>query len=124
MSEFKRKARSAYPVEFRQQIVELAAGGRSAAELSREFGVSAQSIGEWIKKAGKVEQLPRGASIIAANRNAVNAANKMALSADERSELERLRKDNKRLQLERDILAKATAWFAGTSVHTSNGSTK
>ena len=42
----KRKSRPPYPVEFRQQIVELVATERNAAELSREFGVSAQSIGE------------------------------------------------------------------------------
>ena len=123
MSE-KRKSRLPYPVEFRQQIVELVASGRCAAELSREFGVSAQSIGEWAKKAGKLEALPRGAALVAASRHAVGVAQKMALSVDERAELERLRKDNKRLQFERDILAKATAWFAGTSTHTSNGSTK
>ena len=123
MSE-KRQARPPYPVEFRQQIVELVATGRSAAGLSREFGVSAQSIGEWAKKVGKLEAMPRGATLVAASRHAVGVAQKMALSVDERAELERLRKDNKRLQLERDILAKATAWFAGTSTHTSNGSTK
>ena len=123
MSE-KRQARPPYPVEFRQQIVELVASGRCAAELSREFGVSAQSIGEWAKKAGKLEAMPRGVTLVAASRHAVGVAQKLALSSDERAELERLRKDNKRLQLERDILAKATAWFAGTSTHTSNGSTK
>jgi transposase len=124
MSNEKRKSRPPYPAEFKQQIVELVASGRTAAELSREFGASAQSIGEWVKKAGTVASLPRGAVILAAHRQAVSVANKTALSADERSELERLRKENKRLQIERDILAKATAWFAGTSAHTSNGSTK
>ena len=48
----------------------------------------------------------------------------MALSADARDELLRLRKGNKRLQTERDILAKATAWFAGTSVHTATPSSR
>ena len=48
----------------------------------------------------------------------------MALSVGERDELLRLRKDNKRLQVERDILAKATAWFAGASVHTSTLSSR
>ena len=110
----KRKARPAYPVEFRQQIVELVASGHCAAELSREFGVSAQSIGEWAKKAGALEAMPRAASLVAASRHAVGVTQKLALSSDERAELERLRKDNKRLQLERNFLAKATAWFAGT----------
>ncbi|MGL5005655.1 MAG: IS3 family transposase, partial [Casimicrobium sp.] len=106
MSEEKRKSRPPYPVEFRQQLVELVASGRTAAELSREFGASAQSIGEWVKKAGTVASLPRGAVILAAHRQAVAVANKTALTVDERSELERLRKENKRLQIERDILGK------------------
>ena len=101
----KRKARLPYPVEFRQQIVELIATGRSAADLSREFGVSAQSIGERAKRAGKLEALPRGAALVAASRHAVGLAQRMSLSSDERDELTRLRRQNKRLQLERDILA-------------------
>lgn len=128
MSNEKRASRPPYPAEFRQQLVELVASGRMAAELSREFGASAQSIGEWVQKAGTVSSLPRGAVILAAHRQAVSVANKTALTADERSELERLRKENKRLQIERDIVANGfgnrAAWFAGTSAHTSNGSIK
>jgi transposase len=45
------------------------------------------------------------------------------LSSAEREELARLRRENKRLQQERDILAKATAWFAGKGDKTSIGST-
>ena len=44
------------------------------------------------------------------------------LSSAEREELARLRRENKRLQQERDILAKATAWFAVKSDKTSIGS--
>jgi transposase len=109
MSNEKRKSRPPYPPEFEQQIVELVASGRTAAELSRELGASAQSIGEWVKKADAVSSLARGAVILAAHRQALAVANKTALMADERSELERLRKQNKRLQIERDILAEATA---------------
>lgn len=38
------KVRAPYPAEFRQQMVELVRAGRSPAQLSREFGVTAQSI--------------------------------------------------------------------------------
>ncbi len=41
------KTRPPYPAAFREQIVELARGGRSPAELSREFGPTAQSIANW-----------------------------------------------------------------------------
>lgn len=41
------KVRPPYPAEFRQQMVELVRAGRSPAQLSREFGVTAQSITNW-----------------------------------------------------------------------------
>ncbi len=42
------KSKPPYPAEFRQQIIELARAGRTPAELSREFGPTAQSIANWI----------------------------------------------------------------------------
>ena len=45
------KVRPPYPAEFRQQMVELVRAGRSPAELSREFGVTAQSITNWVGQA-------------------------------------------------------------------------
>lgn len=45
------KTRPPYPEEFRQQIIELAQAGRTAAELSREFGPSDQTIHNWIAQA-------------------------------------------------------------------------
>ncbi len=118
------KTRAPYAAEFREQMVELVASGRRPQELAREFGCCAQTIHDWIKKAGRVVDLPRGTQIVQASKQARAVANATALSADERAELERLRKENRRLQIERDILAKATAWFAGTSAHTSNGSSR
>ena len=118
------KTRAPYAAEFREQMVELVASGRRPQELAREFGCCAQTIHDWIKKAGRVIDLPRGTQIVQASKQARAVANATALSADERAELERLRKENRRLQIERDILAKATAWFAGTSVHTPNGSSR
>jgi transposase len=48
---------------------------------------------------------------------------KDVLSSAEREELARLRRENRQLKTERDILAKATAWFAGKGDKTSIGST-
>ena len=48
---------------------------------------------------------------------------KEGLSSAEREELVRLRRENRQIKLERDILAKATAWFAGKSERTSTTST-
>ena len=42
------KTRPPYPAEFRQQIIELVRAGRTPAELSREFQVTAQTIQNWV----------------------------------------------------------------------------
>lgn len=94
------RTRPPYPTEFRQQIVALARSGRTPAELAREFEPSEQTIRTWIKQADRDE-----------GRRADG------LSTTERDELRRLRKENRRLQQERDILANRrnpyiAAWFA------------
>ncbi len=103
------KSKPPYPAAFRQQIIELARAGRTPAELSREFGPTAQSIANWIVQDGR----DRGKPI----------AGKEGLSTVEREELIRLRRQLRQVQQERDILAKATAWFAGRSEKTSTPST-
>lgn len=100
-----------YPAEFREQIVELARAGRGLKQLSREFGVSANSIRNWVQQADG--QAPRGMP---------RSADSTPLSAAERQELIELRRRLKQVQMERDILAKATAWFAGKGDKTSIGS--
>lgn len=92
------KSRPPYPAEFRQQLIELAQAGRSPAELSREFGPTAQTIINWLAQAARDagKCLP----------------GKEGLTSAERDELARLRRENRQLKMERDILAKATAWFA------------
>jgi transposase len=97
------RSRPPYPAEFRQQIIELARAGRTPAELSREFGCTAQTIANWLGAAG-------GAPHITTTK-----ARAEALSATEREELIRLRRQVRQIQMERDILAKATAWFAAKS---------
>lgn len=88
-------SRPPYPPEFRRQIVELARAGRSVPELAAEFEPSGQTIRNWIKQAEREE-----------------GRRTDGLTSAEREELRRLRKENRRLQQERDILAKAAAWFA------------
>ena len=93
------KTHPPYAAEFRQQMLELVQAGRTPAQLSREFGVTAQTIVNWVAQAN----LPAHKASPGSN----------ALSAVEREELSRLRRENRQLKTERDILAKATAWFAG-----------
>ena len=89
------KSHTPYPPEYRQQILELARAGRSAEELSKEFEPSAQCIRNWIRQ----EERDRG-------------QRQDGLTSEEKAELVRLRRENKQLKLEREILAKAAAWFA------------
>ena len=78
-----------------QQMVELVRSGRSPEELAREFEPSAQAIRNWISQADRNEG--RGSD---------------GLTSAERDELRRLRRENRQLRQEREILAKAAAWFA------------
>jgi len=94
-----------YPDEFRQQLVELARGGRSARSLGKEFGVSDQAIRNWLRQA----DLDEG------RRND-------GLTSVERDELQRLRKENRQLKEEREILKKAAAWFARETKAVPDGS--
>ena len=89
------RTRKPYPSEFREQMVELVRAGRTPEELSREFEPSAQSISNWIAQA---------------DRDA--GKRKDGMTTAEREELQRLRKENRQLKLEREILSKAAAWFA------------
>lgn len=79
--------------------------GRSPAQLSREFGVTSQSITNWVGQAAIDDGKP--------------LPDKEGLTTAEREELVRLRRQLRQVQMERDILAKATAWFAGRSDATS-----
>jgi len=89
------QGRRPYRLEFRQRIVELVRAGRSPSELAREFEPSAESINAWVKQADRDEGWRED-----------------GLTTQEREELRRLRRENRQLRLEREILAKATAWFA------------
>ena len=104
------RTRPAYPPEFRAQIVALARAGRSVEDLAREFEPCAHTIRGWIRAAGRSECRP-------------GVAAAQDLSDEEREELRRLRKENRQLRQERDILAKAAAWFAQSDVTSSRSST-
>jgi transposase len=89
------KTRLPYAPEFRRQMVELVNAGRSPEELAREFEPTAQSIKNWVAQAA---------------RNTGHCDG--GLTTTEREELSRLRRENRQLKLEREILSKAAAWFA------------
>ena len=89
------KSRPPYPAAFRQQMVELVRSGRTPGELAREFEPSAEAIRNWVAQA---------------DRDAGKRSD--GLRTEEHEEIRRLRRENRQLREEREILAKATAWFA------------
>jgi transposase len=89
------KSHPPYAPEYRQQIVELVRAGRTPGELAREFEASAQAIRNWVRQA---------------DRDAGQRTD--GLTTAERQELVRLRRENRQLREEREILSKAAAWFA------------
>ncbi len=98
------RSRPPYPPEYRQQMVDLVRGGRTPEELSREFEPSAQSIANWVKQA----ELDGG---LRSN----------GLTTEEKEELRRLRRENRILREEKEILKKAAAWFAQETGSTPRG---
>jgi transposase len=89
------KSRRPYPPEYRQRIIELVRAGRSSESLAQEFEPTAQCIRNWVRQADRDEGR-RGDG----------------LTTDERTELQRLKRENATLREEREILKKAAAWFA------------
>ena len=101
------RTRAPYAAEFRQQMVELVRAGRTPESLAREFEPSAQAIRNWVAQADRDEGLrPDG------------------LTSAERAELQRLKRENRQLRQEREILAKGTAWFAREADKIASGSSR
>lgn len=101
MSKFKKKggqrARRAFTAEFKAGAVRLVLEERkSVSQVAKDLDLTPSSLSNWVAQA----RADRG-----------NGA-PGALTTDERKELARLRKENRVLRMERDILKKATALFA------------
>ena len=99
------RTRPPYPAEFRQQIVELVRAGQTPANLAGEFGPCIRSIRRWVRLADRDEGLRED-----------------GLTSSEKEELQALRRQNRQLKIERDILAKAAVWFARETETTPSGS--
>lgn len=76
-------------------MVEMVRAGRSPEELGREFEPSGQTIRNWVAQADRDE-----------------GRRQDGLTSSEREELRKLRRENRQLRVEREILKKAAAWFA------------
>jgi transposase len=86
--------RPPYPPELRRQAVELIRSGTPLKQVALELGVSEQTLRNWRRQGD------------------IDAGRAEGLTMDEREELRRLRRENRRLQQEREILKAAAAFFA------------
>ena len=85
-------ARKRYSREFKDEAVKLVGSGTPVREAANDLGISEFTLRDWVKKAQ-----PQDGERVAPS---------------ESDELHRLRAENKRLRMEREILKKATAFFA------------
>jgi len=91
-----RRKRRRFSPEFKAEAVRLVAtSDESIGTIAQELGVTPQSLRTWVEAARPQPRVP--------------------LTEDERTELTRLRREIRRVEMERDILKKATAFFARQS---------
>jgi len=95
-----RNGRRKFSAEYKAEVVKVIAdSGKSIAALSLELGIGETALRRWVKQA----EIDAG------------GGGEGALTSSERAELAALRRENKRLLMEREILKKATAFFARNS---------
>jgi len=91
--------RNGFPPEFRERAVALVrSSGRPISQLAKELGVSSTGLQRWVAQAK------------------VDAGETPGVTSDDRAELVKLRRDNRRLEMENEILKRAAAYFAKENV--------
>jgi transposase len=102
-----RRERRSFTEDYKRHAVELVASSRrSVGSVAKELGLRDSVLRRWVEKLGT------GQEPTAAPRRPTTQA---ALpSADQAAEIARLQRENERLRMERDILKKSIAIFAGT----------
>ena len=88
-----------FPVEFKRDVVRVARrGDLSQAEVAVDFGISEESVRRWLKQADVDDGVVDGQT------------------SSEQNELVQLRRDKRRLEMENEILRRAAAYFAASSL--------
>ena len=96
-----RRERRVFTEEYKQQVLELIRGAdKSIAQICRDLDLTETAVRRWVQQ----DQQTNG------------PMTQNSLSETDQQELARLRAENKRLKTERDILKKATAFFAKESL--------
>ena len=96
-----RRERRTFNDEYKQQVLELIrAGDKSISQICRDLDLTESAVRKWIK----------------ADQTTNGTMTQNSLTESNQQELERLRAENKQLKTERDILKKATAFFAKNSL--------
>ena len=97
------RGRHSYPAEFKAEAVQLVRRGElTKTQIAKDLGVTIETLTKWAK------------------RDEIDHGQQPGLSSDDREELRRLRRENRVLREEREILKKAAAFFASET----NGSPK
>lgn len=91
-----KRVRSQYTLEFKQEAVRLVQGGQRLAMAARSLGIAEQTLSNWLK----------------ADRDGKLSDTTAKPVSTEQMEIARLRKELAEARMERDILKKATAYFA------------
>jgi transposase len=90
------RARRSFTAEFKAEIVELCQrGDRSVGQVARDFDLTETAVREWVRQAERDD-----------------GTRSDGLTSSERAELAQLRRENRRLREDVEILRRATAFFA------------
>ena len=105
-----KQVRAQYTLEYKLEAVRQVSAGQSIAVVAKVLGLPKASLGNWVRQAGK--------------GNLAGAGDKPATLTAEQMELARLRAQNARLRMERDIARKAAAHFAQDTLRGTPGFTR
>lgn len=107
-----RQVRAQYTQEFKLEAVRQVRAGQAIAVVAKVLGIPKASLGNWVRAS------------IKGDLSGAGAEEREAKVSPEQMELARLRAENTRLRMERDIAKKAAAYFAQDTLRGTPGFTK